>query len=222
MFFANIGVSANAVTVLSFFIGLTVLGLFIRGGYIYTLVACLMYLFFNVLDHVDGNIARLHESTNYYGKYLNSITGTFIGCTLDFAIAIGISAPLWLNNQQIIITGALSCLFACMTSILDFRFASLLAEIGTTTQQGLKNDGVNSINSLTKDHSKFVLLKQAFGIIRFVNVHLVFFLLVAMTVYKTLEIYLLISIALRIFILAGTFVNRVFLRRPELNVYRPY
>lgn len=96
--FLKFSVSANTVSLFAFFSTLSLPIVSLWGGELAYLYAALICLFFHILDHVDGNIARTTGKTSMFGQYLDSFSGnlywiiiyTSIGILLEYREGTGI------------------------------------------------------------------------------------------------------------------------------------
>jgi phosphatidylglycerophosphate synthase len=84
----RVGLTTEAVSWLSGIVGI-VGCLCLVGGYEYMLpVGIGLLLFFNLLDCVDGSIARTMKTENTYGKFLDSVLGDLVDFAFFFTISI--------------------------------------------------------------------------------------------------------------------------------------
>ena len=85
----NLGLSANTVSILSMIEAIVACGLIMAGGtYIYWGVG--LFVFWHVLDCVDGNIARVKHQSSYAGAFLDAASG-YIAPAFIF-LAVGTAA----------------------------------------------------------------------------------------------------------------------------------
>ena len=70
----NLNISANQATLFGFFCGMTSIMMAYQG---YMFLAALFLNIFAIIDCVDGNLARLRESTKV-GEYLDAVSGDII------------------------------------------------------------------------------------------------------------------------------------------------
>ena len=82
--------TANQVTVMSFFLGLGGMVCFISGGRLLFSLGVILYLLSLILDFVDGNIARVTDTATYYGKFLDGAVNAVIEIMLPFSVAVGL------------------------------------------------------------------------------------------------------------------------------------
>lgn len=90
LFFINMRISANSVTILSLFISLLGSGLIGFGDFKIRLAGCACLLIWLILDHVDGNIARYNNTQSLCGEFLDSLAGYFT--IAFFPIFLGLAA----------------------------------------------------------------------------------------------------------------------------------
>lgn len=82
-------ISANQVTILSFIMGLTGVGLLTTGDYYLMLTGSFLLLIFLMLDFIDGNIARFQKKTSHFGKFLDGVSGNVIYTLIPFCLGTG-------------------------------------------------------------------------------------------------------------------------------------
>lgn len=82
-------VTPNAVTALSLVIGLAGAWLFARGGALVHLGA-LLFMIATLLDHVDGELARMTGQTSWFGHYFDLAAGGAVLVALFIGIGIGL------------------------------------------------------------------------------------------------------------------------------------
>ena len=108
---ASLGISANTITISGLMIALS-LPLFpwleIKGHHHWIFI---LTFIFQILDCVDGNLARLHTSNNKLGQYLDSFTGKVYHLSLYMTCA-------WMAVLEHRITWSLSAILALITFAL--------------------------------------------------------------------------------------------------------
>ena len=87
----NLGVSANAVSVISILDAIAACVLMMLGG-VYTYVGIGLFVFWHVLDCVDGNIARVKKESSYGGAFLDAVSG-YVAPAFLF-LSVGVAAYL--------------------------------------------------------------------------------------------------------------------------------
>jgi len=131
----RLGLTTEAVSWLSGIVGITGC-LFLMSGWEHALPVGLGFLlFFNLLDCVDGSIARATKSENPYGKFLDSICGGIVDLT--FWAVVGVTAfrhpqllywpsPFSYGPSFWLVVGTLTCLLFIVVGFLERTFDELL------------------------------------------------------------------------------------------------
>lgn len=99
-------ITANQVTIYNVFVGIIAMFFFQKGGYYNFVIGSVIYQFNTILDHCDGEIARLKNQSSRFGFWLDFITDAFVGSAIVIAIGLGLSESL--NNDIYIIWGLLA------------------------------------------------------------------------------------------------------------------
>lgn len=131
----RIGLTTEAVSWLSGVAGLAGCIFLISGGQKFLVAGIGLLWLFNLLDCVDGDIARTMKTGNPYGQFLDSICGGIID--LIFWAVVGVMAfrnPEYLLIQKIVpvpeftwlIIGSLTCFLFIWLGYLEQTFDSLL------------------------------------------------------------------------------------------------
>jgi len=102
---AKIGVSANTVTVAFLIISLIGNTLFIIPSIYTLLVLIILGEFAQLLDCVDGQLARFHGTTSLYGRYFDKLSHELINGS--FLFAFGIRVFLETHNPLYLILGGI-------------------------------------------------------------------------------------------------------------------
>ncbi len=84
---ARVGVTPNQVTTLSLFLGLAAAGLYGWGN---RDLGAVLFIASTLLDHVDGELARLTGTTSRFGHYYDHVTGGVCYVVLFVGIGIGL------------------------------------------------------------------------------------------------------------------------------------
>ena len=131
----RVGMTTEAVSSLSGIVGITGC-LFLMSGWEHALPVGLGFLlFFNLLDCVDGSIARSTKSENPYGKFLDSICGGIVDLT--FWAVVGVTAfrhpqllywpsPFSYGPSFWLVVGTLTCFLFIVVGFLERTFDGLL------------------------------------------------------------------------------------------------
>ena len=102
-FFINIGLSADAVTIVFFLIGLVGALSALTGGLLGSIIAYLCWRLHIIVDMSDGDVARFNQSFSHRGKYWDAM----IHSTLNplFSLLIPIGSYNQTNDAQFLFLG---------------------------------------------------------------------------------------------------------------------
>jgi phosphatidylglycerophosphate synthase len=87
---SHLPVTPNAVTITAFFIGLATLPFFIDGSRNAILIASCMLMVNNVMDDLDGEIARIKYRFSSLGERLDHVADMILGVLLPAPVGIGL------------------------------------------------------------------------------------------------------------------------------------
>ena len=160
--FLRLGMSANQVTFFSIIIGLVGCLYFSIGGKNNFIIGAILINVWAILDCVDGNMARLLNSTSSYGWFLDSITGLLLNAVLLFSIGIGsflyhdefifmLSSILKVDNLQIISLALL--IVGCFGSLAALFYALIIHLFNSIYKRdlfGSETERENSSNLIAK------------------------------------------------------------------------
>lgn len=123
--FINLGLSANVVSVISMFEAIIACFLIMMGGYC-TYIGVGLFVFWHVLDCVDGNIARVKRESSYGGAFLDAASG-YIAPAFVF-LSVGVAAYLtspWIPKEYshfIIVLGGFCSVTDILTRIIYQKY----------------------------------------------------------------------------------------------------
>lgn len=159
----RMGLTSEAVSWLSGAVGLTGCALLVSGvpGALPTGLGLLFA--FNLLDCVDGSIARTMKTQNPYGRFLDSVCGGIID--LVFWLVVGIMAfqhpqllywpnPLGYGPTFWLAVGGVTCVLYQVLALLEHRFDMLVrpywqSEVGGRTKLNLSREDTSGVPSAT-------------------------------------------------------------------------
>jgi len=132
----RLGLSPNIVTVISTIIGVVGCGCIVLGGPTWMLTGLGLVLLWQILDDVDGHMARTCKRTSRLGAYLDEMGAHFVYAGLFFSLGIGLyivpdTGMSWLavnveNNTLfpfiIVIVGSLASISVTMRTVLAAKY----------------------------------------------------------------------------------------------------
>jgi len=144
-FFVEHGITANQVTALSIVFAIIGGFLFLYSGYYSMLIGCVFYLFWEFLDFVDGEVARVTNSETTGGSYLENVHHSLDSCFFAF---FGIGLYKMLGSITFAFFGLIVALFLSIGKCFMFS-----REIAMKTSIKKENRHVKYVNPLRKNQS---------------------------------------------------------------------
>jgi CDP-alcohol phosphatidyltransferase len=89
--FLRLGWTPNQVTCLAGVSGVGALILFALGNTTTLVAGGIFYFVAILLDHVDGNVARMQDTASYLGKFIDGVKDKAVMGLLPFALAVGLA-----------------------------------------------------------------------------------------------------------------------------------
>ena len=201
----RIGLSSEAISWLSGLVGLIgCLSLLITQEQLLP-VGIGLLLLFNLLDCVDGSMARVMNTQNPYGRFLDSLMG-FID--MAFWAVIGIMAynhskfltfhnPFDYGSILWLAVGGLTCYFSIMVGYVERIFDELVRDEWNKIKSniGKNSQDFNQFNTDSKISHKKSLSSQVKDILRAINTNLRvrethYFLLILAYLTRTIDLLL--------------------------------
>ena len=110
--FLNFNISPNMITIFSGILALIAAMFYLKADYIFLIIGTIILNLSEVLDFVDGYLARYRKSTSKFGAWFDCVVGR-IG---EYAIFVGLTLGLYLktNNPIFLILG----IFALTNSMM--------------------------------------------------------------------------------------------------------
>lgn len=141
--FLKLKISANSVTWASFLTGIS--AICCMASPIQHLQICAFALVYlaNLLDFIDGNIARVKKFTNHYGKFLDGYLGTSYQIWLPLSIGLSLANTtdvnmLGLNPIQFLLIGSTSSILLLLQDYAVHRLKSQTQELRLQILHGNK------------------------------------------------------------------------------------
>jgi len=136
--FLKLGISANQTTIMGFLTVVIAGVLFILGKPWYWIIGALLIYLFDVLDRVDGEIARYHKSASTRGEYLDGVV-YFLGWPFVLAcMSFGLYNSL--QHISVFILGFLALVSFLLFYALQWLEYRILHERGLLAQ-AIRNTG---------------------------------------------------------------------------------
>ena len=83
---SNSNITPNFVSYIMFLVGLTAIYFLSLSSTVSILFSGLLFILHNILDTVDGDLARLKSQTSKFGKFIDQITHAIINPSIFFAL----------------------------------------------------------------------------------------------------------------------------------------
>jgi hypothetical protein len=161
----RMGLSSEAVSWLSAVVGLAGCVLLLSGSRLTLPVGLALLVVFNLLDCVDGDIARCMRTQNPYGRFLDSVCGGIIDVV--FWLVVGIMAfqhpqllywpnPLGYGPIFWLAVGGVTCVLYQVLALLEHCFDMLLRpywekEVGGRTEPNLSREDTEVPSATQQD-----------------------------------------------------------------------
>ena len=128
-------VTANQVTVFSYLVALLSLVLLAVGSFTGFLLGSVLLVFFNLLDCVDGNLARLRGTPTSFGRFLDSLA--FPAFVLPyFALGIGLARSAEPGAGEVVLgVGAATAILKLLVPQIRETFQLCLGEAWENRKQ---------------------------------------------------------------------------------------
>ncbi len=199
----RIGLTSEAVSWLSGFVGLIAYLCLISNQEYLLLVGIGLLCFFNLLDCVDGSIARTMKTENPYGRFLDSIMGWI---DMGFWALIGVVAyrhsnllcfsdPMGLGMVFWLAVGGLTCYLFNLLMYIEMCFDGCVRKEWDSIR--VKNK-TNSSNKTEDDKTKRVFYRETppFSVTRVISHNLKvrethYFLLILAYLFKIIDLLLI-------------------------------
>lgn len=122
--FINMGISANIVSIISILEVLIACILIMIGGQC-TIWGVFLYVFWHVLDCVDGNIARIKKESSYVGAFLDAVSGYTAPAFIFLSVGVAAYHTTNLLNEYkyvFIILGAIGSISDLFSRIIYQKY----------------------------------------------------------------------------------------------------
>ena len=159
--FINLKIPANVITILSGFVGILGAVFFSSNNKTFILIGSFGYMFYFLLDYIDGNVARLTNKSSISGMFLDIFMGPVVAISMTMSIYIGSLQKLSDFDFSTIFINIIGIIYLSSILILYTRFAFVWLTVGSKIvedryQNKIKTDHFN--NSVRpKRHQNFFI-----------------------------------------------------------------
>lgn len=134
----NLGLTANLVSIISIFEAMLACAFFIIGGKLLP-VGVALFLFWDVLDCTDGNIARVKGTSSLIGEYMDAISGYTAPAFIYLSVGVAAFRTTYLfpdNNYWFIILGGVASISDILSRIIYQKYVVTEYRLGMINQEG--------------------------------------------------------------------------------------
>ncbi len=121
--FLLLNFSANFITGFNTLVALAISLLILSLDYNYFIIAICLWLFYQVLDFSDGDIARINKASSFFGRFIDGLSGVFLECSFLFSLSFfcfGIYA-----SKTLLIFGVIASILAAFDTWIYDRYSAL-------------------------------------------------------------------------------------------------
>lgn len=137
--FINLGISANVVSIISIIDAIVACFLIMQGG-VLLYIGIGLFVFWHVLDCVDGNIARVKKVSSYGGAFLDAVSGyiapAFIFLSVGAAAYLNPQLLFVENSHYLIVLGGFSSVTDILTRIIYQKYLVTEYRLGLVGKDG--------------------------------------------------------------------------------------
>lgn len=125
--FARLGLDPNQMTLIRAIVVVSALALIAHPARLFHLAGMVLMAFGLVLDHVDGNLARLRDRASYFGKLFDG----FVDSASEILLPLVVALHVWQNTMSAgaLLAGIAASLALALTQIVMFRYGTVQKEI---------------------------------------------------------------------------------------------
>lgn len=123
----KVNVPVMAITYVNFLNCLVVFFVFVFGGPALRMAAVALLILWQLIDTVDGTVARTLKVRNNYGGYIDQITGIYLLAFLDFCVAVNTYSYPDHSIQQLFKLLDLNMKFATVNFLIFGSLSSIIA-----------------------------------------------------------------------------------------------
>lgn len=154
-FCQKVGLTPNAVTIISIFFGVAAGILFYYPSLTINVVGMLLLMFANSLDSADGQLARLTNNKSRFGRILDGFAGDFWFASIHIAICLramneGWSAAIWIFG-----------ILAGVSHLVQSAMADYYRNVHLFFIKGTNGSELDNSKDLQKEYDQMSWSKQA-------------------------------------------------------------
>jgi len=154
-FCQKVGLTPNAVTIISIFFGVAAGVLFYYPSLSINVVGMLLLMFANSLDSADGQLARLTDNKSRFGRILDGFAGDFWFASIHIAICLramneGWSAAIWILGIS-----------AGISHLLQSAMADYYRNVHLFFIKGTNGSELDNSNDLQEEYNRLTWSKNA-------------------------------------------------------------
>lgn len=129
-------ISANAITLLMLLVGLVSAGFIATGGNIVLPLGIFLFLFAQVLDATDGSVARMTQTSTFFGRFLDGVIDIIILCAIQLAFVRVILHQY--HNETLMWVGIVSAVLTPFHHLYYDRYSAYARWINEENKMSIK------------------------------------------------------------------------------------
>ena len=153
--FVNLGVSANAVTISSFFLCLVGFYILSQGTYGYLILGLFLFIIIKIIDMSDGEVARIQNAGSTEGVFFDRVSHYINSTCLGVGLGFGLYR-IYLNDIYIYI-GFLFALAFTLEYAVAHSFKGIILEKTASNEGKRKIYSIDKVRKLNDDVQKKVI-----------------------------------------------------------------
>jgi phosphatidylglycerophosphate synthase len=154
-------------------------------------IGIILYFVYNILDCVDGNIARIKKNPTFYGRFIDAFFGIIIGSLIIFGTSI--FCKNFLENNNLYLLGLITTIIYPFGQFIFDKYSALARWQNDETRKKIKpyiwKESVSKYFIFLKDLPIFLFLSLLF-ISNLKLIEIILFLYFMLNIF--FDIYLII------------------------------
>jgi|694.fasta_scaffold13702_3 phosphatidylglycerophosphate synthase len=152
-FFIYLKVKPNFITMMNFILSVISIMILIFASH-YFVWAIIIYIFYKILDFVDGSIARYNSISTFYGRFIDGLADIFFQSFFIFTLSFYYFIKLQDNNLLLI--GISAAVLTCFDTFIYDRYSAITRWMNNDLNLNIKPN----IKSKNFINLKIILLYQ--------------------------------------------------------------